>query len=207
MALTGSSRRHSSPEVVDVGFGVVQLGRTRPVRGLGARHVVPPPVARDRVAPPHVSTVAGPLAGRARPGASPAPAAGWMPRANEAAPGYRSGVIELVLDCRDPDSLARFWAAALAYEVVDTSGPYRSLEPIDGDDPGPTLVLQAVTEPKVGEEPAPPRRLRARHRGRGVPPRGPRGPARLSDEVEDEDGERWLVMADPEGNEFCVCEE
>jgi len=30
------------------------------------------------------------------------------------------------------------------------------------------------------------------------------GARRLSDEVVDEDGERWLVMADPEGNEFCV---
>ena len=130
-----------------------------------------------------------------------------MPRANEAAPGYRSGVIELVLDCRDPDALARFWAAALAYEVVDTSGPYRSLEPIAEDDPGPTLVLQAVAEPKSGKN-----RLHIDVYAPDIGAEASRledlGARRISDTVvEDEDGERWLVMADPEGNEFCVCEE
>ncbi|HXX89854.1 MAG TPA: VOC family protein [Acidimicrobiales bacterium] len=115
-------------------------------------------------------------------------------------------MIELVLDCRDPDTLARFWAAALAYEVVDISGPYRSLEPIGADDTGPALVLQAVTEPKTGKN-----RL---HLDVYVPDIGAEaarleelGATRLSDTVVDEDGERWLVMADPEGNEFCVCEE
>ena len=115
-------------------------------------------------------------------------------------------MIELVLDCRDPDALARFWGAALAYQVVDTSGPYRSLEPIDGDDPGPALVLQAVPEPKVGKN-----RLHLDVYVPDIKAEASRledlGARRLSDEVVDEDGERWLVMADPEGNEFCVCEE
>ena len=115
-------------------------------------------------------------------------------------------VIELVLDCRDPDTLARFWGAALAYEIVDASGPYRSLEPIDGADPGPALVLQAVAEPKVGKN-----RLHLDVYVPDVSAEAARledlGARRLSDEVVDEDGERWMVMADPEGNEFCVCEE
>jgi predicted enzyme related to lactoylglutathione lyase len=115
-------------------------------------------------------------------------------------------VIELVLDCRDPDALAAFWAAALAYEVVDSSGQYRSLEPIESGDAGPALVLQGVSEPKQGKN-----RL---HLDVYVPDIGAEasrleelGGRRLSDAVVDEDGERWLVMADPEGNEFCVCEE
>lgn len=115
-------------------------------------------------------------------------------------------MIELVLDCRDPDTLARFWAAALSYAVVDSSGPYRSLEPLGEDDSGPTLVLQAVTEPKVGKN-----RL---HLDLYVPDIGAEtarleelGARRLTDEVVDEDGERWIVLVDPEGNEFCVCEE
>jgi len=33
------------------------------------------------------------------------------------------------------------------------------------------------------------------------------GARQVSSEVVDEDGERWVVMVDPEGNEFCVCEE
>ncbi|HUO47726.1 MAG TPA: VOC family protein [Acidimicrobiales bacterium] len=115
-------------------------------------------------------------------------------------------MIELVLDCRDPDTLARFWGAALAYEIVDASGPYRSLEPIDGADPGPALVLQAVAEPKVGKN-----RLHLDVYVPDVSAEAARledlGARRLSDEVVDEDGERWMVMADPEGNEFCVCEE
>ena len=115
-------------------------------------------------------------------------------------------MIELVLDCRDPDVLARFWTAALSYSVVDSSGPYRSLEPVGEDDIGPTLVLQAVAEPKVGKN-----RL---HLDVYVPDIGAEasrleelGARRLTGEVVDEDGERWIVLADPEGNEFCVCEE
>lgn len=102
--------------------------------------------------------------------------------------------------------MARFWTSALSYAVVDSSGPYRSLEPIGDDDVGPTLVLQAVPEPKVGKN-----RL---HLDLYVPDIGAEanrleelGARRLSDEVVDEDGERWIVLADPEGNEFCVCEE
>jgi predicted enzyme related to lactoylglutathione lyase len=150
----------------------------------------------------HVSTVA-PTWSTARPVRRGTPS---VPRANETPSGYRSNVIELVLDCRDPDALARFWTAALTYEVVDASGPYRSLEPIGDDDPGPTLVLQAVSEPKVGKN-----RL---HLDVYAPDLGAEasrledlGARRLTDEVVDEDGERWVVMADPEGNEFCVCEE
>ena len=115
-------------------------------------------------------------------------------------------MIELVLDCRDPDVLARFWAAALAYEVVDSSGPYRSLEPIADDDPGPTLVLQGVTEPKVGKN-----RLHLDVYAPDIGAEAARleelGARQVSSEVVDEDGERWVVMVDPEGNEFCVCEE
>ena len=31
------------------------------------------------------------------------------------------------------------------------------------------------------------------------------GARRLDTEVREEHGTRWFVMADPEGNEFCVC--
>jgi len=33
------------------------------------------------------------------------------------------------------------------------------------------------------------------------------GATRIGEAVVGEAGERWVVLADPEGNEFCVCEE
>ena len=116
-------------------------------------------------------------------------------------------MIELVLDCRDPDGLARFWGAALSYEVVDSSGSYRSLEPIDGDDPGPALVLQAVHEPKVGKN-----RLHLDVVTSGSMEaevaRLVEAGAELVEVRQDpssfDNPDTWTVMRDPEGNEFCV---
>ena len=108
----------------------------------------------------------------------------------------------LVLDCADPDKLAAFWSAAIGYTTLGGAGNYMLL--IDADGKQPKLLLQRVEEPKSGknrmhfdietptvdEEVARLERLGAR---------------RIVEDAIEEHGNRWVVMVDPEGNEFCVC--
>lgn len=105
-----------------------------------------------------------------------------------------------VLDCADPDRLADFWAGALGYERGPSGSPYVALA--DPDEARPTLLLQQVPEPKTVKN-----RMHvdlrvpdmtgelARLRGLGASVL--RGPF---------DDRGWLttVLADPEGNEFCL---
>ena len=93
--------------------------------------------------------------------------------------------------------------AALGYEPFGQAGPYRSATPPAGHD-GPKFVFQQVPEPRaagknrlhvdiiVGDEiAAEADRLEAL------------GASRVTDLI-DEVGTSWIVMADPEGNEFCL---
>jgi Glyoxalase-like domain len=57
--------------------------------------------------------------------------------------------IGLVLDCADPERLARFWAPALDYVDVGTAGAYAVLLP--NGRPGPKLLLQKIAEPTYSE--------------------------------------------------------
>lgn len=110
--------------------------------------------------------------------------------------------IEIVLDCEDPQRLAPFWADALGYKVLGSRDQYTALVPAEGK--GPWLILQKVPEPKtvknrvhidvkVPDIEAEARRLE----GLG---------AKLLVEAGASGGD-WIVMADPEGNELCVCRE
>ncbi|MDR3648202.1 MAG: VOC family protein [Acidimicrobiales bacterium] len=108
----------------------------------------------------------------------------------------------LVLDCHDPEALAPFWAAALGYVDVGSVENYVLLLP-DGR-PGPKLLLQRVPEGKVGKN--------RMHLDIEVPDidalaiRLERlGAQRLRPDAFAEHGSRWILMADPEGNEFCIC--
>jgi len=108
----------------------------------------------------------------------------------------------LVLDCADPETLAEFWSAATGYTTLGGAGSYVML--VDGDGQQPKLLLQRVSEPKSGknrmhfdiETPSVDDEV-ARLEGLGA--------RRLVDDAIEEHGTRWVVMADPEGNEFCVC--
>ena len=110
--------------------------------------------------------------------------------------------LELVLDCTDADLLADFWAAALGYERYGSSGPYRSL--VDPDGVSPKLILQIVDEPKTGKN-----RMHLDVHAADIEAEAQRlvglGATRLRDEPFVETGTSWILMADPEGNEFCVC--
>jgi len=111
--------------------------------------------------------------------------------------------IGLVLDCADAEKLAAFWSSALGLERSGSAGDYvllaspsRSL---------PKLVLQRVAEAKATKN-----RMHLDIETPDVDAEVTRlegiGARRIEAEVRIEHGTRWVVMADPEGNEFCVCE-
>src|SRR5262245_28217301 len=110
--------------------------------------------------------------------------------------------IGLVLDCRDPRALAGFWAAALDYTVVGGAGPYVMLLPAGR--PGPKLLLQQVPEPKTVKN-----RMHLDVHAADIEAEAARlellGARRAKPETIHEHGTKWILMNDPEGNEFCVC--
>jgi predicted enzyme related to lactoylglutathione lyase len=111
--------------------------------------------------------------------------------------------IGLVLDCEDPARLAEFWGPALGYVNVGTFGPYVALFP-DGR-PGPKLLLQ-----KVAEEKSVKNRMHLDIEVPDIEAESTRlvtlGAHRVRDAPRQEHGTTWVLMADPEGNEFCICD-
>jgi hypothetical protein len=135
------------------------------------------------------------------------------------------------MDCSDPDSLAGFWATALHYVEQPPPDGFDSWEGfltsigvpqsewnsasavVDPDGIGPRIYFQRVPEPKTVKN-----RVHLDINaggGHGTPDDDRR--ARVDAEIErlrdagatvvgekDERGEHWVVMQDPEGNEFCV---
>ena len=109
----------------------------------------------------------------------------------------------LVVDCSDPEKLAGFWAPALSYTNVGAAGNYVLLMPPDPS--RPRLLLQSVSEAKVAKN-----RVHFDIETPDVDGEVSRleglGARRLEEAARSEHGTRWFVMADPEGNEFCVCD-
>jgi predicted enzyme related to lactoylglutathione lyase len=107
-----------------------------------------------------------------------------------------------VLDCVDLDRSATFWCAALGY-LAEPGPPgwYRRLLPADGD--GVELLLQRVPEQKVTKN-----RLHLDLRVPDLDNEVARlvalGARHTTDGAIEEDGWTWYVLADPDGNEFCV---
>jgi predicted enzyme related to lactoylglutathione lyase len=106
----------------------------------------------------------------------------------------------IVIDCNDVDAMAAFWAEVTGYRPKRLSDIYTSLRAPEGD--GLRLLLQRVTEPKSVKT-----RIHLdltaadiEDAARKLESIGARRLARY-----EELGEEWIVMADVEGNEFCVC--
>jgi predicted enzyme related to lactoylglutathione lyase len=108
----------------------------------------------------------------------------------------------LVLDCADPDKLAEFWSAAIGYTTLGGAGSYVLL--VDETTQQPKLLLQRVDEPKSGKN-----RMHFDIETPDVNAEVARLERIGAQRVEDprtEHGTTWVVMNDPEGNEFCVCD-
>ena len=106
----------------------------------------------------------------------------------------------IVLDCVDADALAEFWAAALGYRRGPFGSPYVRLT-----DPGrrwPDLLLQQVPEAKSGKN-----RMHLDLQVHDVATEVERliaAGASVIEPAHDDDGFLTVILADPQGNEFCV---
>ncbi|WP_210438559.1 VOC family protein [Nocardioides xinjiangensis] len=125
-----------------------------------------------------------------------------------------SRLTEISLDCHDPDRLAEFWTAALEWVVLDREpglveiGPPRAsdqalLDAVRSGPVPPTMFLAAVEEGKVAKnrmhlDLSPVDRSRDEEVERLL------GLGATRADVGQTGEESWVVMADPEGNEFCV---
>jgi predicted enzyme related to lactoylglutathione lyase len=104
----------------------------------------------------------------------------------------------IVIDCADPASLARFWAAVLDYQVVFSAPDEVAIGKDENTYPG--IIFGSVPEPKAVKN---------------------RVHIDLNPDDQEAEVERlislgarrvdigqgdvsWVVLADPEGNEFCV---
>jgi len=115
--------------------------------------------------------------------------------------GARLRVTEVVIDCADHGRVVEFWAAALGYERQEVNQQYVALVPPAREPGRPPLLFQKVPEPKAAKN-----RVHldfrapvmadevARLLGLGATLIAARS---LGDFA-------WTVLADPEGNEFCV---
>jgi predicted enzyme related to lactoylglutathione lyase len=117
---------------------------------------------------------------------------------------YLGGELVIVIDCSDLGRSADFWASVLGYvRECPGSDPYQTLLPADGD--GAEILLQRVSERKQGKN-----RLHLDLRTRDLEAEVERvtglGAVVLTAEPIAEDGLRWHILADPDGNEFCVLE-
>jgi hypothetical protein len=117
---------------------------------------------------------------------------------------------ELAIDCADPSSLARFWCSVLGYEV-------------QAEDDDGTVTIGPPSVPGGGEHlgPVPPRLTFAHVPERKTVKNRLHIDVNPTDSEQDEEVRRllglgarhadvgqgeesWVVLADPEGNEFCV---
>jgi hypothetical protein len=107
---------------------------------------------------------------------------------------------ELVIDCADPERLSRFWAEVLDYEVTDREESMVCIQ--DRDRTPPSLLFVIVPEGKTVKN-----RLHIdvnpvdRDQAEEVERLIELGARKIDIGQGDVS---WVVMADPEGNEFCV---
>lgn len=142
-----------------------------------------------------------------------------------------SETFQVTFDCADPAKLSRFWVVALGYKLQDPPPGFASWDEwlrqsdipeeewndfsvaVDPENIKPSLYFQKVPEGKVAknrlhldikitEGP----RIPATERQKQIAPKVQQlealGATQIG--VVEKHGSYWIVMADPEGNEFCL---
>jgi hypothetical protein len=134
--------------------------------------------------------------------------------------------VGIVIDCADPGALARFWRQVLdyaeepvpegyatwaEYDAATGQSDAEGCKIVDPDGIGPTVFFQPVPEPKTVKNRV---HLDVRVGGAGsyeerwgrivagVPPLVAIGAREVWQHPDPEDP--FIVLADPEGNEFCL---
>lgn len=106
-------------------------------------------------------------------------------------------LLSVTVDCKNAQRLSMFWALALDGYSADEAGV--TVRPESGD--GPIIYFQEVPEEKTVKNRV--------HLDIGTSDiqaevfRLERNGASVVQKMEQE-GHNWVIMADPEGNEFCV---
>jgi catechol 2,3-dioxygenase-like lactoylglutathione lyase family enzyme len=135
--------------------------------------------------------------------------------------------MQVAVDCAQPDRLAAFWVEVLGYRIADPPDDHESWASfsaaeasrpgegwcciIDPDNVGPRLLFHSVPEPKQVKnrlhldvwvdrpDPAVERRTAIRAEAERLQAMGAEHVR-----TRDDDGDFYVVMQDPEGNEFCI---
>ncbi|HQU26375.1 MAG TPA: VOC family protein [Acidimicrobiales bacterium] len=110
----------------------------------------------------------------------------------------------VAFDCADAAGLARFWSEALGWRITYEEDGEVVLQPPEGspeDGVAPDLLFLPVPEGKVVKNRVH-LDLRPADQAREVARLEALGAQRA--DVGQDDSVTWVVMADPEGNEFCV---
>ena len=111
----------------------------------------------------------------------------------------RYRIRQIGLDGNDLTIMIEFWSAALGYELAHRASGYAVLR--DPADAEPRLFLQQVPEPKVSKNRAH-MDVEVADEAAAVDRLLQLGASVLW--REDFGTHHWTVLADPEGNEFCV---
>jgi predicted enzyme related to lactoylglutathione lyase len=117
----------------------------------------------------------------------------------------RSSILNVTFDCSNAESVARFWSEVTRWPLSKEDMPGNPFWLVSsGDDASPSLVFVDVPEP---------RRVKNRVHLDLLPQDGPQEQevariealgARILDDRRGLTPGGWVVMADVEGNEFCV---
>ena len=111
----------------------------------------------------------------------------------------------ITIDSREPYALAQFWSTVTGWPISDQDEPDSPEVAIEPPDPIlPELLFVTVAEHKTAKnrmhlDLVPIARTRDEEVGRLLA-----AGAALVDDRRVTDGRGWVVLADPEGNEFCV---
>jgi catechol 2,3-dioxygenase-like lactoylglutathione lyase family enzyme len=115
---------------------------------------------------------------------------------------YLRGELVVVIDCADLHRAAEFWTGVLGYVREGPAlGQYLGLVPPDGQ--GAEILLQQVPDKKRDKN-----RVHLDLRTPDLESEVGRvlglGAVQLTGQPLEEFGWRWHILADPDGNEFCV---
>jgi hypothetical protein len=139
--------------------------------------------------------------------------------------------LQVTFDAADPPALAAFWGETIGYQEEDPPEGFDSWEAwaeandlppeerdnyasrVDPDGAGPRLFFQRVPEPKTAKNrvhldlsvsggPGTPMEERREKVAAAVERAVAAGATRVK--AYEEAGQHWVVLQDPEGNEFCL---